>query len=134
MGCGQGPREVTAHQRKSSGRIHLLYRRTGGVAGIAMEAHADEMDLPASQQALIGTILAASSETLVDEGSEPTGPVGQPDRFAYELRLDDGSQRRTLRWYEPDVPSEVKPLLDELGRRAHLARSDDWQADGASRP
>lgn len=91
--------------------VRVGFRRSGGLAGITIGADTDTSQLPA---ALGETVRAL----LPGRDSPPPGAPGGPDRFTYELRLDDGKHRRILRWPETAVPDEARPLIAELTTRS----------------
>ena len=83
------------------------FRRTGGLAGITIGVDTDTGELSPVHGETIRTLLAAP-------GTPPASAPEAPDRFTYELRIDDGRQQRVLRWPESAVPDSVRPLIAEL--------------------
>lgn len=94
-----------------SAAVRVGFRRSGGFAGITIGADTDTSQLPAD----LGERARA---LLVGPDRPPPGAAGGPDRFTYELRLDDGERQRTLRWPETAVPDEARPLIAELTARS----------------
>ena len=95
--------------------IHLAFRRSGGLAGIAMVARVDVRDLPVEQAQLVTELIGGDSPAAA------SAPVGGADRFSYELRLDDGDRTRTFNWDETQVPDRLRPLLASLTGQASPA-------------
>ncbi len=105
------PGQRAGRQAGVSAVVRVGFRRSGGLAGITIGADTDTSQLPA---ALGETVRAL----LPGRDSPPPGAPGGPDRFTYELRLDDGKRRRILRWPETAVPDEARPLIAELTTRS----------------
>ena len=93
-----------------SAPVRVGFRRQGGFAGIAIAVDTDSDKLPRDQSEMI--------RALVTGPDSPPIVPGEPDRFTYELRIDDGRHRRVLQWHETDVPESVRPLIAELTRRS----------------
>ena len=91
--------------------VQVGFRRTGGLAGITIGVDTDTDELSPAQSDLIRALLASPENPLT------TDPAA-PDRFTYELRIDDGPHRRVLRWQETEVPDDVRSLIAELTSRS----------------
>ena len=86
--------------------MQLKVRRTGGFAGIARESPVVDTDkLPPDEAQELHALV---EEAKLDEVGAP-GPARGPDRFTYELTIDD--RRVTL----PE--SEMTPARRELVKR-----------------
>jgi hypothetical protein len=94
-----------------SAPVHVRFQRSGGLAGIKVAVNTDTDELSPAQGEMIRALLAAPD-------SSPPGAPGAPDRFTYELLLDDGRKQRLLRWPETAVPDDVRPLIAELTTRS----------------
>jgi hypothetical protein len=94
-------------------RLHLT--RTGGLAGIAMEATVDTGEL---DPATADRVLAA---VRTDVSSRRAAP-GLPDAFTYELEIDDGSGTRRVTFSDPDAPASLQPALEVLRPRMRPRR------------
>ncbi len=94
-----------------SAPVRVSFRRSGGLAGIEIAVVTDADKLSPAQGEMIRALLAAP-------GSPPPSASGGPDRFTYELQIDDGEHRRVLRWPETAVPDDVRPLIAELTARS----------------
>jgi hypothetical protein len=92
--------------------VRVGFRRSGGLAGVTIAVDTDTEELSPAQGETIRALLAGPD-------SPPASAPGAPDRFAYELQLDDGRNRRVLRWQETAVPDGVRPLIAELTARSH---------------
>jgi hypothetical protein len=93
--------------------MQLKVRRTGGFAGIARESPVVDTETLAPDEAQ--ELHALVDEARLDEVGEP-GPARGPDRFTYELTLDD--RRITL----PE--SEMTPARRELVKRLERRTGD----------
>ena len=96
--------------------VHVEFRRSGGLAGIAMVARVDARDLPVEQAQLVTELIGGDSPPAA-----ASAPVGGADRFNYELRLADGDRTRTFNWDETQVPDRLRPLLASLTGKASPA-------------
>ena len=94
-----------------SAPVRVGFRRSGGLAGITIAVDTDTDKLPLAQGEMIRALLAAP-------GSPPPRAPGAPDRFTYELQIDDGQHQRLLRWPESAVPDDVRPLIADLTARS----------------
>jgi hypothetical protein len=97
----------------STDDIHLALRRTGGLAGLAMEATLDTKDVDPEQAAQI----AAALDRVDLAGTAPP-PDDAPDRFAYRLDVRRGDASSTLTFGERQVPEPLRPLVRLLEERA----------------
>ena len=102
----------------------LRLRRTGGLAGLPVEAALDTADLAPGEA---DPILAALDGARLDapeiaslEGASPQ--AGPPDAFGYELEVTRGGRTQRLRFGEHDMPDSLRPLVGLLGSRAKPAR------------
>jgi Emfourin len=96
--------------------IRIELTRSGGVAGISRHASVDTVTLPLDEAhelaALVGQIDFAGLARL------PEQPPRGPDRFQYDLTVEQGSTRYQLSLPETAVPAELKSLLDRIIARA----------------
>lgn len=94
-----------------SAPLRIRFRRTGGLAGITIGVDTDTDKLCPAYRETIRALLAGTD-------SQPTRAPETPDRFTYELLIDDGGQRRDLRWPETAVPDSLRPLIAELANQS----------------
>jgi len=86
--------------------------RSGGVAGMRLEATVDTGVLPPDT--------ARKFHALVEEAdlpqlSEPTIKVkSAPDRFRYTLTVEDGDRKHSIIFEERRVPEAVQPLFEAV--------------------
>jgi hypothetical protein len=87
--------------------MRIKLKRTGGVAGIPREWELDEGALsPQKVQELKKLLRRADFFALP---SEAGGPGRARDAFRYELTVEEGERKHTVRCAEPEVPP---PLWD----------------------
>jgi hypothetical protein len=95
-------------------RISIV--RSGGFAGITMRANVDEKGLSPDE--------AEKLHQLVEEADFFNLPgkivsrVPQPDRFQYELRIEENGQLHTVVVSEEAMPAKLKPLVKWLMEKA----------------
>jgi hypothetical protein len=93
---------------------HLRLTRTGGFAGMTMEASVDTAELdPDTAERILEGIRRADLDTLAKRGPSP----GVPDAFAFDLDVDDGTVTRRLSFTGADVPEPLRPALEVLEKR-----------------
>jgi Emfourin len=102
----------------------LRLRRTGGLAGLPVEAALDTADLdPGDAEPILAALDAAQLDApevaALQAASLPPGP---PDAFAYELDVARGGRTRRLRFGEHDMPESLRPLVGLLRSRANPSR------------
>ena len=96
--------------------MRITFTRSGGFAGVRLRTTVNEDEL--------STEAAAQLRQLVD-GADCFRLPGkivadrkQPDRFQYELLLEDGERRHSILVDEEAVPPAMQPLLEWL---THIA-------------
>jgi hypothetical protein len=95
-----------------SEHIRIKLERSGGFAGISQRASVDTSKLPPDEAARIAELVRR-----VDFGAlaaTATGPPRAPDRFQYDLDIQQGGQHHRLTFGERAVTPELRPLLDHL--------------------
>jgi hypothetical protein len=103
-----------------SSHVWIRLRRTGGVAGIVTEATVDTADLdPGEAESVLSALSGVDLDAQAAAAPPPPGP---PDTFRYALEVREGSVTRTVELSERDIPAALRPLVDELVRRAEPIR------------
>ena len=94
----------------------LSLRRTGGLAGVPVQASLDTRELPeADAQQILGSLDQVDLDNV--EAAEDW-PPGAADTFHYDLEVKRGDQTRTASFSDRQVPEELKPVVHELMARA----------------
>jgi hypothetical protein len=94
----------------------LCLRRTGGLAGVRLQAHLDTRSLPEAEgQALIEALERFEAEPQMPQTPSPPGAA---DTMHYELEIDRGGAARTVSFSERQVPEALAPVIRALIDRA----------------
>ena len=100
----------------------LSLRRTGGLAGLPMEASLDTRELaPEQAQQLLG---ALANVDLDNVGAGSDWPPGAADTFRYELEIDHGQGARKTSFSDRQVPTKLVPVVRALMDRAQPAKRE----------
>ena len=90
--------------------MRIRLKRTGGLAGIPREWELDERALsPQKRQELKKLLRRADVFALP---SEVEGSGRARDAFRYELTVEDGERKHTVRCAEPDVPPPLRECIE----------------------
>jgi hypothetical protein len=68
--------------------------------------------IPGEEQADLDDPVMARLPTMAQRQGGPPG--GRPDRFQYDLAVTVGDRRYQVTVHEPDIPDNLKPLIDRL--------------------
>jgi len=111
-GVGAHPTEV---DEPVTQRIQVEVRRTGGFGGLTTSRSADTDALPAAD----ARGLAALVEGLDLEAlrAHPGGTRAVPDAFQYDVSISRAGEHVRLRVRDPDVPAELRPLIQFVLQR-----------------
>ncbi|QGF24688.1 protealysin inhibitor emfourin [Raineyella fluvialis] len=99
--------------------LHVSYRRTGGFAGLEMAAEAEGPELSGEVARIADGLLARDADTA----GPGSGPPQGADRFTYVLEVTRREEHRTFSWSDAEIPEDVRPLLEELGKRSEPRRA-----------
>ena len=100
--------------------MRISFERSGGFAGITMKTAVDEKDLALDE--------AQKLRQLVEEADFFNSPgkimsqSPQPDRFQYELRLEEKGRQHTVAMSEETMPAKLKPLVNWLMEKSRQTR------------
>ena len=100
--------------------MRISFERSGGFAGITMKTAVDEKDLAPDE--------AQELRQLVEETDFFNSPgkimsrSPQPDRFQYELRLEEKGRQHTVTMTEEAMPAKLKPLVKWLMEKCRQTR------------
>jgi hypothetical protein len=94
----------------------LSLRRTGGLAGLPVEASLDTRDLSETEaHEILGSLDSVDLDRV--EASEDW-PPGAADTFQYQLEVHRGEATRTATFSDRQVPAELAPIVRALMARA----------------
>lgn len=92
--------------------MHVKLVRSGGFAGLSMEATVDTADLPADQQGVVSRLLTE------DLRQSAVARPGGADQFSYQLEIEQDGRTVRRSWQDPEVHEAVRPLLAALASQA----------------
>jgi hypothetical protein len=95
-------------------------RRTGGLAGLAMQGTVDTRDLPQPQAA---EVLGGIDHALLENSPASQGPTGSADRFQYELTIQRGGTTHVATFSEDQIPAQLAPVIRTLMENATPTRA-----------
>ena len=100
--------------------LELSLRRTGGLAGLPMEASLNTRDLdPEAAQRILDALDRVDLASVQDR---PDAPPGAADMFQYQLEVRGPRGTQTVRFSERQMPEELAAVIRALMRRAEPGR------------
>jgi hypothetical protein len=100
--------------------LELSLRRTGGLAGLPMEASLNTRDLdPEAAQRILDALDRVDLASVQDR---PDAAPGAADMFQYQLDVRGRSRTQTVRFSERQMPEELAPVIHALMSRAEPQR------------
>lgn len=89
----------------------ITFERSGGFAGLITTTTVDTTTLPAAEANQIRNLVKAANffqlpATIASDN--------QPDRFQYQLTVQEGTQQHSVTVGESTMPSTLRPLIDCL--------------------
>jgi hypothetical protein len=91
-------------------RVDLV--RSGGFAGLSMQASADTAALPAGEAGELATLV--DKLDLADLAERAKRPVRGADRYQYDLTIQRGRSRHQVSVAEESATPELKALVSWL--------------------
>ena len=99
--------------------MRIIFERSGGIMGLKSSLTIKLDDLPLDQAETWRRLLDESNFFKLTE-NPPTRP--NPDGFQYTLTVETDTAKRTVHTSDTSAPEELRPLLQELSRRARAQR------------
>ncbi len=96
--------------------MRITFTRSGGVAGLLLTATVDTDQLAAPEAARVRELVENAGYFKLP--ARIRSRQRQPDRFQYDLTIEDGSRQRTVTIDEEALPPTLRPLLDWLTQTA----------------
>lgn len=101
-------------------QARIAFERSGGFAGVSVRTDVDIADLPAEEaeeyrSLLTGLDLSALARPALEA-------AGQPDRYQYDISIQQGDRTYQLSYGEANLPPQLRPLVDRLTQRATTRR------------
>ena len=100
--------------------MRISFERSGGFAGITMKTAVDEKDLAPDEAQKLRQLVEETDFFNSPEKIMSRSP--QPDRFQYELRLEEKGRQHTVTMSEEVMPAKLKPLIQWLMGKARQTR------------
>jgi hypothetical protein len=91
--------------------MHLIVERTGGFTGIPLTKTIDSASLSQQEAASLHQMMVAAGFFELP-ATIPSTP--HPDRFQYQITVEQEGKRHSVTVGETAVPSNLKPLLNWL--------------------
>jgi hypothetical protein len=97
--------------------VRVKVHRSGGFTGIDLDSEADSTSLSRDDAEELRRLVAeADLAELVPRLSAATSSPRRPDRFQYDVTVEQGRQTYRFTVYDGAVPPDVKPLLALVAR------------------
>lgn len=100
--------------------LRISIERTGGVAGITIATAVDVKDLSSDEAQKLRQMVEESDFFKLPEKITSRSP--QPDRFQYELKIEDNGRQHTVTVSEEVVPAKLQSLVKWLMEKARQTR------------
>ena len=92
--------------------MKIIFRQSGGFAGLLKGAELDAQTLEPSQAAELERLLKQ------DAGGGAKAAGKERDLYEYEITLEEGGRKRTLHFNDSQVPDALRPLLKLLKQQS----------------
>ncbi|MGR9086317.1 MAG: protealysin inhibitor emfourin [Gammaproteobacteria bacterium] len=103
--------------------MHVTIQRTGGFAGIPFTKELDADSLPQDEANRLRQMVETADFFRLPSVI-PFAP--QPDRFQYQIIIEQGGKKHRVTVNEAAIPFELKPLLNWLLERGpHSPKSSE---------
>jgi hypothetical protein len=99
--------------------MRIIFERSGGIMGLKSSLTIKLDDLPLDQAETLRRLLDEANFFKLSE-NPPTRP--NPDGFQYTVTVETDTAKHTVHTSDTSAPDELRPLLQELSRRARVQR------------
>ena len=100
--------------------MRISFERSGGFAGITMKTAVDEKDLTPDEAQKLRQLVEETD--FFNSPGKITSRSPQPDRFQYELKLEEKGRQNTVTVSEEVLPEKLKPLIQWLMEKARQTK------------
>jgi hypothetical protein len=100
--------------------LRISFERSGGFAGITMKTAVDEKDLAPDEAQKLRKLVEEAD--FFNSPGKITSRSPQPDRFQYELKLEENDRQHTVTMSEEAMPARLKPLVNWLMEKSRQTR------------
>jgi len=97
----------------------ILFERTGGIMGRKVSVTIDMDNLPGEQAKLLSDLL---DEADFFELPADLTKSAVPDAFTYNITVFSDEGQHSVRVSDTTAPDDLRPLLEELSKRARMQR------------
>jgi len=100
--------------------LRISFERSGGFAGITTKTTVDEKDLAPEEAQELRQLVEGADFLNLSEKIMPRSP--RPDRFQYELSLEESGRQHKVTASEEVMPEKLKPLVKWLMEKARQTK------------
>ena len=100
--------------------MRISFERSGGFAGIMMKTTIDEKDLAPDEAQKLRQLVEEVDFFNLSKKIMPESP--RPDRFQYELSLEESGRQHKVTTSEETLPAKLKPLVNWLMEKSRQTR------------
>jgi len=100
--------------------LRISFERSGGFAGIRTKTTVDEKDLGPDEAQKLRQLVEGADFFHLSKKIVSRSP--RPDRFQYELSLEESGRQHTVIMSEEALPVNLKPLVNWLMEKARQAK------------
>ena len=100
--------------------MRISIERSGGFAGLTMRTTVDEKEVAADEALKLRQLVEEANFFNLPGKIVSRSP--QPDRFQYELRLEEKGRQYAVMVSEEVMPEKLKPLVKWLMEKARQTR------------
>ncbi len=99
--------------------MRISFERSGGFAGITTKTTIDEADLTPDEAQTLRQLVEEADFFNWPRKRIPRSP--HPDRFQYELKVEENDRQYTVTISEEALPQRLKPLVHWLTKKSRQA-------------
>jgi len=100
----------------ASDQFYISFERSGGFAGMVTTAEIKSDTLAVDEAKKLLSLIDDSGFFKISDSPKPN--AGMPDGFNYKLSIELNGKLKTLEFGESAITPALRPLVDELTRRA----------------
>lgn len=90
--------------------MRMMIERTGGFAGMTTKKSVDTATLPANKASQLRQLLEAANFFRLP--ANIASDNSQPDRFQYQLTVEDADKQHKVNVSEQAIPGTLRPLIE----------------------
>jgi hypothetical protein len=101
--------------------MKIIFRQSGGYAGLRLGYEVDTSSLPAEEAAKLESLVRQSG--ILQAGSTTNTTPTARDLLQYQITLESQGTNIQISFDDLSIPPGIEPLLDYLQERARSMRS-----------